>query len=322
MKMPAATLFACAALYSISFALGSAVEVVEETSEYHVVRHIVSEARIPAEPERVVSLTVSLMEALLEFGVPLAGAAPFVVGEDVPHLADALQGVPKVGSDEYTLNLEAILAQQPDLILLYAFEGKIVSNLTYKQLSQIAPTVVFDWAHLYDDFRTGFLEVGALLGVPKRAAARLAVYDAALVEVRATLAEEVPGAKLAIVAFNGRDIRLRGGRGASGSLLYDSLGFDMPALTEELAAREEFATVSLESVPRLADADFILLQVDRGDEASEATLRTLEESSLWRSLPAVRQNRVFSLRSDLFINTLRANELVTAELVELTSEGE
>lgn len=302
--------------FGVQLATAQSVEVLEETSEDRVVKHVLGETRIPAQPERVVSLTVSLTDAMLEFGVPLAGAAPFLAGEHVPYLADALQDVPKVGSDEYTLNLEAILAQQPDLIVLYAFEGKVVSNLTYEQLSQIAPTVVFDWAHLYDDFRTGFSEAGALLGVPERTAARLGAYDAELAEARATLAE-FPDTKLAILAFGGREIRLRGDVGASGSLLYTSLGFDMPALTEELAAREEFVTVSLESVPELADADFILLQVDEGDEESGATLRTLEESNLWRSLPAVQQNRVFSLRSDKFINTLRANELVVGELLEM-----
>lgn len=174
---------------------------------------------------------------------------------------------------------------------------------------------MFDWAHLYDDFRTGFLEVGAVLGVPERAAARLAAYDAEMSTARATLTENLPDTKLAILVFNGKDIRLRGGKGASGSLLYSSLKFRMPALTEELAAREEYAVVSLESVPRLVDADFILVQVNGGsDEESKATFRALEESSLWRSLSAVRQNRVFSIRSDLFINTPRTNERVVEEL--------
>lgn len=310
-------LFACAALWSAALAATPSLEVIEETASDRLIRHVFGETRIPAQPERVVSLTVAITNAILELGLEApVGAAPFVGGEYAPYLADDLAGVPKVGNDEYTLNLEAILAQQPDLILLYAFEGKIVSNLTYEQLSQIAPTIVFDWAHLYNDFRTGFAKVGAVLGVPERAAARLAAYDAEMATARATRAENLPDTKLAILAFNGRDIRLRGGKGTAGSLLYSSLKFRMPALTEELAAREEYAVVSLESVPRLADADFILIQVNGGsDEESEATLRALEESSLWRSLSAVRQNRVFSIRSDLFINTPRTNELVVEELL-------
>lgn len=297
------------------FATAQGVEVVEETDEHRVVRHALGETRIPAQPERVVSLTVAVTNAILELGLENpVGAAPFVAGAYPPHLADDLAEVPKVGNDEYTLNLEAILAQQPDLILLYAFEGKIVSNLTYEQLSQIAPTIAFDWAHLYDDFRTGFLEVGAVLGVPEKAAARLAEHDAEMAELRAKLTEKFPDTKLSILVFNGRDIRLRGGKGASSNLLYNSLGFDMPAFTQELA-EEEYATISLESVSRLGDADVILLQVDGSDEEIKATLRTLEESTLWRSLPAVQQNRVLSMRSDLFLNTPKTNERVANEFL-------
>lgn len=129
-------LFACAALGSVALAATPSVEVIEETARNRLIRHEFGETRIPAQPERVVSLTVALTDAILKLGLEApVGAAPFAGGEYAPYLADDLAEVPKVGNDEYTLNLEAILAQQPDLILLYAFEGKIVSNLTYEQLS-------------------------------------------------------------------------------------------------------------------------------------------------------------------------------------------
>jgi iron complex transport system substrate-binding protein len=316
MKRLATTLVALTALCNVALAASTPVEVLEETSEYRVVQHMFGETRIPANPKRIVSLTTAPVEAMLEFGLGKPVGVPFYwAGKHPSYLEDDLAGVPTLGNDEYTLNLEAILAQQPDLILTYAYGGVMNSNLTYEQVSQIAPTVVFDWTHLYSDFRTGYRELGAVLGVAEEVEARLEAYEETLAEVRATFTETLSGATLAYVTVYGKDIGLRGRNSVKGAFAYGDLGFEVPELIQEMGD-EEYRTISLEVLPRLADVDFILLEADTEQE-SKATLRTLQASSLWRSLPAAEQNQVFPITTDILNNTVRSNELLMDELLTL-----
>jgi len=279
MKKHAVTLFACAALWSVALAAAQSVEVIEETGSDRLIRHVLGETRIPAQPERVVSLTSAVTEGMVALGLPLAGATPTADGGHSPYLADDLAAVPMLGGDEYSLNLEAILALQPDLILLYAFEGNLVTNVQYEQLNRIAPTVALDWQNLYSDFRTGFLELGAVLGVPERAEARLAEYEQKLARTKEAVQAVVGDDSVALLRVRQTELRLHGGVGLVGPFLYHDLGLEPAALVREVAMDEEFATISPEVVPRI-DADYLLLAVSARDPEGQVTLQELQASNL------------------------------------------
>ena len=100
------------------------------------VDHELGTLKLETAPKRVVALEYSFVDALLALGVEPVGMAK----DDIPpYLADEVADIPSVGS-RYELNLEAILALEPDLILADLSRNKEL----YGQISKIAPTAVFD----------------------------------------------------------------------------------------------------------------------------------------------------------------------------------
>lgn len=137
--------------FGVLLATAQGVEVLEGTAEYRAVKHAFSETRIPAQAERVVSPTVSLTDALLEFFFGQPVGVPFYwAGKHASYLGDDLAGVSTPGNDEYTLTREAIVAQQPDPILTYAFDGLMNSNLTFEQGNRLATSLLADEQKLRD----------------------------------------------------------------------------------------------------------------------------------------------------------------------------
>lgn len=291
-------------------AAAQSVEVLEETSEYRLVKHVMGETRIPATPKRIVSLTSAVTEGMIALNLTPVGVIPTSPGGHRTYLLGALSDIPTMSGDEYTLNLEAILALEPDLILLYAFNGNLVTNVTYEQLSSIAPTVALDWERLYSDFRAGFLDLGNVLGKRGDAEARLTEYERELAETRAALQNVMGNETIAVLRVTARDLRLQGGIGLTGPLLYDDLGLRPAELVRDLAIDEEFVSLSLEALPQL-DADHLLIVTVPGDEAA---LNELQGSGLWQTIPAVRQEQIYLADYDIWItNGILANKLALDE---------
>lgn len=100
------------------------------------VEHELGTLELETAPKRIVALEYSFVDALLALGVEPVGMAK----DDIPpYLAAEIADIPSVGS-RYELNLEAILAREPDLILADLSRNREI----YGQLSKIAPTAVFD----------------------------------------------------------------------------------------------------------------------------------------------------------------------------------
>jgi iron complex transport system substrate-binding protein len=101
------------------------------------VRHAMGDTVVPAEPKRVVTLSVGDLDTVLTLGVTPVGSTDVDPG-GLPHYLDPsdVEGVAPVGSAEAP-DLAAIAALQPDLILGNTLQHRPL----YTQLSQIAPTV-------------------------------------------------------------------------------------------------------------------------------------------------------------------------------------
>lgn len=128
MKRLMLTLLGCC----LGLAAAQQADVIAETPKTRTVRHIFGETELPARPERVASLGVE--DELVTLGVtPVVWAA-----ED--YLKPTLPEVPTAGAS-YEPNLEAVVAAEPDLILLQQSEG-FEDRTMYEQLSRVAPTVV------------------------------------------------------------------------------------------------------------------------------------------------------------------------------------
>ena len=101
------------------------------------VQHAMGETPVPAHPQRIVILTNEGTEALLAMGVKPVGAVKSWLGDPLyDHIKDQMEGVELVGT-ELEVNLEKILALQPDLII----GNKVRQEAIYDKLKAIAPTV-------------------------------------------------------------------------------------------------------------------------------------------------------------------------------------
>lgn len=111
-----------------------------QISNCQVIKHGMGETCVPINPQRVITLDPFSVENALALGIqPVGVAMSSDWFEDRDYLHDSLSDVEMVG-DFYQPNLEKIVSLKPDLILGLTLDEKI-----YPQLTQIAPTVLFDF---------------------------------------------------------------------------------------------------------------------------------------------------------------------------------
>jgi iron complex transport system substrate-binding protein len=274
----------CLLISGSALAQAPQVEVLEETEGFRLVRHAAGETRIPAEPQRVVSLFNHLTEGLLALEIQPVGAVT-LEGSFVAYLAPMLEGTEPVGTIPEP-NLEAILALEPDLILGGPFHLE-----RYEQLSRIAPTVLIP-----DDIfnaRQTLVDLGAILGASERAEARIVRFGEKLAEARAQLQRVAPEAIAAFIRAELQGFRLSGRSSSAGKILHEELGFSVDPLVADNPTGHEY--LSLEVVPELR-ADYVFLMVDDEERAKE-----FMTSPLTQNIPAVAQGHVFTVERSLWL---------------------
>jgi ferric hydroxamate transport system substrate-binding protein len=237
---------------------------------------------------RVVALDGLFAETLLAIGlVPVAIANRPLYEKLIaqPPLPDSVLDLGPLQEP----NLEFLSLIAPDLILAAPWQAQIQVALT-----RIAPVVALP---IVAGAREPIDHLDALtrdLGdrVDRAAAARALVAgtDGALAEARAALAGRT-GRPVYICRFrdDGRQLAVFGTRSTVGAVA-QRLG-----LTNAWTGRQSGAGTVLAAVEDLAEVpDATLIHFDRGAETARA-LGRLDDSPLWRALPAVRAGRVIRM---------------------------
>lgn len=284
------------------------VRLVEMTHTHRVIEHALGTTNVPLEPERIVSLsfvlTFVLTDDLLALGVKPVASETYEA--DFAYLEPLAEGIVPIPFRGDAYNLEAIVAVQPDLILVGAYNGELY-GADYAQLSSIAPTVVVKETDSYIANRWVF-DLGVVLGFEQAAAARWAEYQGKLGAARERLEQSVGDEKVGLFRVTARDFRIYGNVGYTAVLYNEGVGLNPPQLTRELAWGKYNESVSLEVLPRLRDAEHLFVSVD-GDEDAARVFSEVEENPLWRGLPAVRAGRVYPVERRVWMNDgLLANE--------------
>lgn len=267
------------------------------------VTHSLGETEIPEQPERVIVLDGGELDAVLALGIaPVGLANPEGLDGPPSYLADQLDGVEEVGTIN-SLNLEAIVGLEPDLIL----GSQLRAEQLYDQLAAIAPTVFsirpgFPW-------KENFLLVGDALGEEAQAEDTLNNYQ--------LRADEVGGAvvgdpTISLVRFMPDRIRLYGNLSFIGVILSD-VDLARPPIQDidELAAE-----VSAETVDE-ADADWIFYSsYGPLDETAE---ESVVGGPLWSSLSAVQNGQALAVSDETWFLALGPTGamIVLDELAEL-----
>ncbi|MBY6032605.1 ABC transporter substrate-binding protein [Marinobacter daepoensis] len=255
------------------------------------------EAYIARPPERVVTLGAAAEDWALQLGVVPVAIEPHYWGGDhagyLPWFRDAVQArggkLPEIISSYPELDVERLLALQPDLILA---PQSGLTRESYHQLSQLAPVVGYPSQPWLTPVEDQVRLIARALGRSDRGEALLAERRAYLA-AHAKANPHFSGVSLAYINAASRvgnlSVYVRGDPRVDVLL---ALGFvELPELADLQASRGHFAALlGLEQADRLDKAGLIISWY-----SSEQSRRQVESLPLIRRLPALRESRYLAI---------------------------
>ncbi|MGO4545647.1 ABC transporter substrate-binding protein [Paenibacillus sp. 2TAB23] len=236
---------------------------------------------------RIASMSIHITNNLLALGIKPAGS---VVGGDVkdflPHVADQLQGVAKLGvvTDP---DMESVLALKPDVIYL----DEVYSGDNQAKFEKIAPTISIDMDQ--GTWRDHLNRIAQHIGKEKEAEAFIKEYADQAEHVKALIHTELgQDAKVMAIRMTAKELRVMGMKRPLGPILFEDLALK-PAAGVEKITEEPYAVISQEVLPDF-DADAIFVIISKGSEA-KARFDELATNTVWQNLKAVKNNHVYVL---------------------------
>jgi iron complex transport system substrate-binding protein len=254
---------------------------------------------IPDNPQRIVVFENAAAELLLFTDKQIVGTFQQFVKDEltaaIPVLGEKLAPIPGMG---WPANLELILSEKPDLIAAYANE-----TMPYDQLSQIAPTVIFNAGIAEGNWQTATEFWSEVFNVPDLYQSMLDTYNARVAELQAALGDDRADRKVSLVLASSYFNMIYTKEAPAGYVLQD-VGLGRPDsqnldAEQSKAAYENttYAYLSDETL-NLADGDdiFVFTFPVLGDAvaASDDYLKTFESNPLWQSLSAVKAGRAYA----------------------------
>ena len=281
----------CMLLVTLGFVSGCQGRQEASSSDKTItVRDAKGEVTIPAEPKRIVDLSGN-SDILSLLGYSVAGTAnsdAYDYTQLPTYLQEPLQGAKILGySMQDTMDIEGILELHPDLIIISGVQEKM-----YEQLKKIAPTLMVELAQT--DWRQDVNTFARMMQQEDRAASWLKSYD-----------EKAKKAGAAVRKANGEDttylaLLASGGQlfvfdaAGIGSVLYEDMGLKKPANMP----RQDSISLPVISYEGLADLDADHLIV----VGTDADMKALKKNSIYKSMQAVKNNRVLELPSSPYFN--------------------
>lgn len=241
---------------------------------------------VPKTPKKVINFAYSYTGYLLQLGIDVSGYS-LDLEKNSPAFGDQLKDAIQLT----TADTEAIAAQKPDLILVFAGDDNL------ETLKEIAPVIEITYGK--SDYLQMLTDIGQIFGKEKEAQAWLDQWD----EKVATAKSELIGlidekTTFTVMDFFDKNIYLYGDNfGRGGELVYKSLGFAAPAkVQEDIISKDGWFGVSQEALPDYI-GDYALVNVN--DTTKEAAA-SLKESDIWKNLPAVQAGHVIEVDYNLF----------------------
>jgi iron complex transport system substrate-binding protein len=263
-----------------------------KATESYTVQHAMGTTEIKGTPKKVVILTNEGTEALLAMGVKPVGAVQSWTGNPwYDHIKDKMKGVKPVGT-ESEVNLEAIAALKPDLII----GNKMRQEKVYEQLNAIAPTVFSET--LRGDWKENFKFYAKALNMEDKGNEVLKKYDDRIASLKEKLADKL-NQKISMVRFMAGDVRIYHKDTFSGVIL-DELGFQRP----ESQNVNDFAerNVTKERVAAMDGDVLFYFTYDTGDGAANKLEKEWINDPLFQNLQVAKNKQVYKV-SDTIWNT-------------------
>jgi iron complex transport system substrate-binding protein len=268
----------------------------------YTVEHAMGSTTLEKTPERVVILTNEGTEALLAMGVTPVGAVQSWTGDPwYEHIKDEMKDTKVVGV-ESQVNLEAIAALKPDLII----GNKMRQEEIYEQLKAIAPTVFAET--LRGDWKENFNLYAKALNKEEKGNEVLAKYDERISDLKGKIGDKL-SMEVSMVRFMTGDVRIYHKDTFSGVIL-NELGFARP----ESQNVDDFAEkgVSKERMPAMDGDILFYFTYEVGDGEAAQLEKEWIEDPLFKNLEVSKKGEVHKV-DDAIWNT--AGGVVAANLM-------
>lgn len=265
------------------------------------ITHAMGVTDVPDNPQRIVVLTNEGTEALLAVGITPVGAVKSFLGNPwYEHITADMADVTVVG-EESAVNLEMLVALEPDLII----GNKQRQEAIYEQLSAIAPTVISE--RLRGDWKINMALYTDAAGKGEEGKAALAAFDARVAALHDALGASLDD-EISIARFLSGQTRIYFKDSFSG-LILEEIGFHRPATQD----RPEFAEpITRERIPEFEGDRLFYFTYETGNGEANTQAEDWLADPLWQNLNVVKAGKVHAV-SDAIWNT--AGGIIAANLM-------
>ena len=254
-------------------------------------------------PSRVVALEYSFVDALAQVGVsPVGVADDNKVDRILPQVREKIAAWQSVGTRSQP-SLEVIASLKPDLIIADPSRHTAV----FEELKKIAPTVMFDSRHeSYQENLETAQKIGDLVGKSTEMKAKINEHNDYIANIAKNLG--VQGKKASFGTSREDKFNIQNDNGYVGSFL-TTLGFAPTKLNSDQA----FVEINLEQLV-MEKPEYLFIAHYR----DESIARKWEAEPLWKAIPAVKANHVYSVDADMWA---RGRGLEASKIMAKQIEG-
>ena len=283
--------------------LASALLMVSAFASAVTVKDAKGEFILDKTPSRVVVLEYSFVDALAQVGVsPVGVADDNKVDRILPQVREKIAAWQSVGTRSQP-SLEVIASLKPDLIIADPSRHTAV----FEELKKIAPTVMFDSRHeSYQENLETAQKIGDLVGKSAEMKAKINEHNDYIANIAKNLG--VQGKKASFGTSREDKFNIQNDNGYVGSFL-TTLGFAPTKLNSDQA----FVEINLEQLV-MEKPEYLFIAHYR----DESIARKWEAEPLWKAIPAVKANHVYSVDSDMWA---RGRGLEASKIMAKQIEG-
>ena len=258
-------------------------------------------------PSRVVALEYSFVDALAQVSVsPVGVADDNKIDRILPQVREKIAAWQSVGTRSQP-SLEVIASLKPDLIIADPSRHTAV----FEELKKIAPTVMFDSRHeSYQENLETAQKIGDLVGKSAEMKAKINEHNNYIANIAKNLG--VQGKKASFGTSREDKFNIQNDNGYVGSFL-TTLGFAPTKLNSDQA----FVEINLEQLV-MEKPEYLFIAHYR----DESIARKWEAEPLWKAIPAVKANHVYSVDSDMWARGrgLEASKIMAKQIEDFVKQ--
>lgn len=259
----------------------------QSSDNCRVVQHALGEVCVPQTPQKLVALNPAALGNAIALGIQPAGSTLEYNNEFPTYLQGKTTGIESLG-DVVQPNIERIALLKPDIILSWEH----IHQSIYPQLSNIAPTVLYDWIgniNLQDNWKEHFNFMAKVLGTEEVAQKVWQHYDQRIEELKTALGNRYKDKTISFITFCCGGISSETENSFIGSVLSDA-GLQRPS--SQRYNPRGYVSFSEENL-HMADSDVMFIVAYGGEETGERDLSRIQQTPLWKKLKAVQNNHVY-----------------------------